>query len=188
MTTVVEYSNESDRASTGLAAAQEKENSQSDSEEKSGRAFLKRILIIAILGLLPALAFTVIMYFVEGAHEDIEIRKYQETKNSAMEKPQEVDFDSMNVTERQIWMNNWFETALELGRNDPGEKKWTAMRSFGFAFQTATTIGFGALAPKTDGGKILTMIFGSIIIPVVLYMELLLGLGETYGIRLRYKQ
>ena len=47
---------------------------------------------------------------------------------------------------------------------------------------------FESFTPKTDGGKILTMIFGSIIIPVVLYMELLLGLGETYGIRLRYKQ
>ena len=84
MTTVVEYSNESDRASTGLAAAQEKENSQSDSEEKSGRAFLKRILIIATLGQVTSLAFTVIMYFVEGAHEDAEIRKYEETKISAM--------------------------------------------------------------------------------------------------------
>ena len=103
---------------------------------------------------------------------------------SAMEEPLRVDFESMNETERQIWMNNWFETALELGRNDPGEKKWTVMRSFGFTFQTATTIGFGALAPKTDAGKILTIVFGCVIIPVVLYMELLLAIGEEDDIRM----
>ena len=194
MTSIVEYSRESEQTSTGLAAnhqasglaaKEESENHQASSsdQQQNGKAFLKRILVIACLGYVPTIAFTIIIYFVEGPHEDSEIRKYEEAKMSAMEEPLRVDFESMNETERQIWMNNWFETALELGRNDPGEKKWTVMRSFGFTFQTATTIGFGALAPKTDAGKILTIVFGCVIIPVVLYMELLLGLGEEDDIR-----
>ena len=186
MASVVEYSRESERTSTGIATTQESQDHQTSGggDQQSGRAFLKRILAIACLGYVPTLAFTIIIYFVEGPHEDSEIRKYEEAKMSAIEEPLQVDFDSMNKTERQIWMNNWFETALELGRNDPGEKKWTVMRSFGFTFQTATTIGFGALAPKTDAGKITTIVFGCVIIPVVLYMELLLGLGEQDEIRL----
>ena len=187
MTSVVEYSRESERTSTGLAATQESENHQTSGisgDQQSGRDFLKRILVIACLGYVPTIAFTIIIYFVEGPHEDSEIRKYEEAKISALEEPLKVDFDSMNETERQVWMNNWFETALELGRNDPGEKKWTVMRSFGFTFQTATTIGFGALAPKTDAGKIMTVVFGCVIIPLVLYMELLIGLGEQDEIRI----
>ena len=190
MASVVEYSRESERTSTGLAVSEESENHQAsnssdgDQQQKSGRDFFKRILVIACLGYVPTVAFTIIIYFVEGPHEDSEIRKYEEAKLSTMEEPQKVDFESMNETERQIWMNNWFETALELGRNDPGEKKWTVMRSFGFTFQTATTIGFGALAPKTDAGKILTIVFGCVIIPVVLYMELLLAIGEEDDIRM----
>ena len=189
MTSVVEYSRESERTSTGLAATQESENHQTSGisgDQQSGKDFLKRILVIACLGYVPTIAFTIIIYFVEGPHEDSEMRKYEEAKISALEEPLKVDFDSMNETERQVWMNNWFETALELGRNDPGEKKWTMMRSFGFTFQTATTIGFGALAPKTDAGKIMTIVFGCVIIPLVLYMELLLGLGKQDGIRIYY--
>ena len=186
MTSVVEYSQESERTSTGMAGTQESENHQTSSsgDQQSGRTFLKRILVIACLGYVPTIAFTIIIYFVEGPHEDSEIQKYEEAKSSAMEEPLKVDFYSMNETERQLWMSDWFENALELGRNDPGEKKWTVMRSFGFTFQTATTIGFGALAPKTDAGKIVTIVFGCIIIPVVLYMELLLGLGEEDEARL----
>ena len=186
MSSVVEYSQESERTSTGMAGTQESENHQTSSsgDQQSGRNFLKRILVIACLGYVPTIAFTIIIYFVEGPHEDSEIRKYEDAKFSAMEEPLKVDFYSMNETERQLWMSDWFENALELGRNDPGEKKWTVMRSFGFTFQTATTIGFGALAPKTDAGKIVTIVFGCIIIPVVLYMELLLGLGEEDEIKI----
>ena len=102
MTSVVEYSRESERCSTGLAtaASQELENDQNsdkgDKQEQSGRAFFKRILVVACLGYVPTVAFTIIIYFVEGPHEDLEIGKYEEAKNSAMEEPLKVDFDLLN--------------------------------------------------------------------------------------------
>ena len=109
MTSVVKYSTESERTSTGLAeATQETENHQnsekSDQEQESGKAFLKRILLVACLGYVPTVAFTIVIYFVEGSHEDSEIRTYEETKISAMEAPLKLDFDLLNETEIQVWM------------------------------------------------------------------------------------
>lgn len=180
MASVVEYSRETEQTSTGMIATQESEEepqSSSQSSDQSGKKFIKRFFLVVVLGYVPTIAFAIIMYFVEGPHEDSEIVKYDAMKTSVLEEPNELDFDSMNDTERQIWLSSWFEKAMELGRNDPGEKKWTVMRTIGFTFQTATTIGWGALAPKTDIGKVATMLFATILIPLVLYMEFLYGIG-----------
>ena len=183
MASVVEYSRETEQTSTGMIATQESEEepqSSSQISDKSGKKFIKRFFLVVVLGYVPTIAFAIIMYFVEGPHEDSEIVKYDAMKTSVLEEPNELDFDSMNDTERQIWLSSWFEKAMELGRNDPGEKKWTVMRTFGFTFQTATTIGWGALAPKTEIGKVATMLFATILIPLVLYMEFLYGIGEQH--------
>lgn len=180
MASVVEYSRETEQTSTGMIATQESEEepqSSSQISDKSGKKFIKRFFLVVVLGYVPTIAFAIIMYFVEGPHEDSEIVKYDAMKTSVLEEPNELDFDSMNDTERHIWLSSWFEKAMELGRNDPGEKKWTVMRTIGFTFQTATTIGWGALAPKTDIGKVATMLFATILIPLVLYMEFLYGIG-----------
>ena len=183
MASVVEYSRETEQTSTGMIATQESEEepqSSSQISDKSGKKFIKRFFLVVVLGYVPTIAFAIIMYFVEGPHEDSEIVKYDAMKTSVLEEPNELDFDSMNDTERQIWLSSWFEKAMELGRNDPGEKKWTVMRTIGFTFQTATTIGWGALAPKTEIGKVATMLFATILIPLVLYMEFLYGIGEQH--------
>ena len=183
MASVVEYSRETEQTSTGMIATQESEEepqSSSQSSDQSGKKFIKRFFLVVVLGYVPTIAFAIIMYFVEGPHEDSEIVKYDAMKSSVLEEPNVLDFDSMNDTERQIWLSSWFEKAMELGRNDPGEKKWTVMRTIGFTFQTATTIGWGALAPKTDIGKVATMLFATILIPLVLYMEFLYGIGEQH--------
>jgi len=180
MASVVEYSRETEQTSTGMIATHESEEepqSSSQSSDQSGKKFIKRFFLVVVLGYVPTIAFAIIMYFVEGPHEDSEIVKYDAMKTSVLEEPNELDFDSMNDTERHIWLSSWFEKAMELGRNDPGEKKWTVMRTIGFTFQTATTIGWGALAPKTDIGKVATMLFATILIPLVLYMEFLYGIG-----------
>jgi len=180
MASVVEYSRDTEQTSTGMIATQESEEepqSSSQSSDQSGKKFIKRFFLVVVLGYVPTIAFAIIMYFVEGPHEDSEIVKYDAMKTSVLEEPNELDFDSMNDTERHIWLSSWFEKAMELGRNDPGEKKWTVMRTIGFTFQTATTIGWGALAPKTEIGKVATMLFATILIPLVLYMEFLYGIG-----------
>ena len=75
-----------------------------------------------------------------------------------------------------------------------GEKKWTVMRSIGFAAETSSTIGcksdalkfalkklspgYGGVVPQTSEGRIVTMVFATILIPMNIYFHYLSGLGK----------
>ena len=56
---------------------------------------------------------------------------------------------------------------------DGDENNW-------FHFSNSHNDRVGALAPKTDVGKVATMLFATILIPLVLYMEYLYGIGEQH--------
>ena len=45
---------------------------------------------------------------------------------------------------------------------------WTWLDSFYFSFITLTTIGFGDFAPKTDAGKVFTLIYITIGVGIIL--------------------
>ena len=84
------------------------------------------------------------MYFIESPHEDTLIEDYQTKKIDMMKRAMEQEVGpAMNKTEVGEMMKAWMEKAMELESLNPGEKKWTKLRSYSFACETGATIGRG---------------------------------------------
>ena len=73
-------------------------------------------------------------------------------------------------------MSILLEKSIRLAKNDPGDKKWSILGAMGFIAETGTTVGYGTLTPKTDQGKMLTIL---IVIVMVPFMGFILGIFGT---------
>ena len=117
------------------------------------------------------------MYFLEGPHEDMLKREYEEKRAQFMEQTLENELKAdMNEKEKTTLLKKCLDNAVELVRMDPGEKQWSYIRSVGFAAETSSTIGFGVMAPSTEAGKIATILFAIVLIPNNIYYNYVLGL------------
>ena len=122
----------------------------------SGRRFALKAFLATIIPWLLHLIFAAVMYHIEEPHEQELLMEYAKKKTDLM-----ILFDKCTVgntieeEECEMFKEKWFDLTLQLAQEDPGvenrfklrnifvegEKKWTVMRSIGFAAETSSTIG-----------------------------------------------
>ena len=125
------------------------------------------------------------MYLIESPYEDKMIEDYEMKKRDMIKTAMDQVLDpAMNKT---AVMLAWLEKTVHLGSLNPGEKKWTKLRSYSFACETGATIGWGVTSPNTSAGRVVAMIGAVIQIPYMVYTFILIGEGREKEDGMRWK-
>ena len=66
------------------------------------------------------------------------------------------------------------------GSEDENKIQWTFVGSLFYAIVCITTIGYGDQTPKTDLGKIITILFSIVGIPIMAFVWYNTGIGIVY--------
>ncbi|KAK0405851.1 hypothetical protein QR680_018235 [Steinernema hermaphroditum] len=134
------------------------------------------VLILAVFTLIGALIF----YVIEGPNEKYELEQLQKQREHLLEETafrliriqNQRGLDTYNYTVRTL--ENYRE---ELGVNavNMSNVKWNFWNSAYYAMTIYTTIGYGDIAPATTTGRIMTIIYAFIGIPIALITLVYLG-------------
>jgi len=104
--------------------------------------------------------------------ESEEERRHKE----ALEKLEDQMLNKYKISEDDF---NILEEVVQLQQPYKAGKPWKFAGSFYYATTVLTTIGYGHSTPKTDGGKLFTMIYAIIGIPIGLVM--FNSIGERFN-------
>ncbi|XP_070212505.1 potassium channel subfamily K member 18-like isoform X2 [Littorina saxatilis] len=131
------------------------------------------------------------MMKIEGPKEDAQKKEVfnarellaDELKNNtvALQAGRMSEADWENLTETLL--HDFESTVHNSGVTSTSKKKWTFLGSVLFCVTTYTTIGYGNIAPATDGGRIATMLYATIGVPLALIVLADLGQKLTLGLK-----
>ncbi|CAJ0955233.1 unnamed protein product, partial [Mesorhabditis belari] len=200
------------RRFSSSASSKQKDQQENNNSEGSTAVASRVRRVIQIASWHVALYIGVLLYILmgayaffwfEGEHEDRTHEIHREmiaslktqfvhqltTTNKEDEINQHLLYFIRNLSKQHIPLEHYLimETA-----NKPLPKRWTYQSSILFSFTILTTIGYGDVVPKTHNGKIFTMVFGAIGIPLFLITIADLGSFSKTGImtivQLMYKK
>jgi len=77
---------------------------------------------------------------------------------------------------------------VDVKNPDESGNRWSLEGSFFYCFTIVTTIGYGNIAPATAVGKVATVVYGLIGIPVTLYLLSVIGKFLTVSLKLWIRQ
>ncbi|XP_076469841.1 uncharacterized protein LOC143300169 [Babylonia areolata] len=185
------------------ADTRSKRSVHSNSDNSNGNAdglmtFLKTLMtwLRSVGGLIVLLlAYTFfgawVMMTVEGPAEIQQMQKVYNVRESIAE---ELKNNTLALRAGRLNDTEWETRAdtllirLETTVNSAGvasisKKKWTFFGAVLFCFTTYTTIGYGDIAPATKAGRVATMLYATIGIPLALIVLADLGRRFTVGLK-----
>ncbi|XP_047462142.1 potassium channel subfamily K member 4 [Mugil cephalus] len=132
----------------------------------------------------------VLLYLVLGAvvFRALEAPSEEETHSQLQSKRQEflMNFSCVDSEELQLLIEKVAETVsagVDVDGNSTFVSKWDLASAFFFSGTIITTIGFGNISPKTEGGQLFCICYALVGIPM--FGFLLAGVGDHLGTGLR---
>ncbi|KAG8177056.1 hypothetical protein JTE90_024943 [Oedothorax gibbosus] len=142
----------------------------------------KGILLVAFtIGFAGYLALGGLLFLViEGPQERLEIGKTENVKTNMLKKYPQLPSEAVDEIFQELTANG--VKGIVVGNSTP---KWTYGNSLLFSVTLLTTVGYGHLSPSTSVGKVATLCYSSIGIPLTLlllalYVDRLVCLSEHF--------
>ena len=127
--------------------------------------------------------FSFLIFKIEGNHEE-DVREAFKKKEAEFDTKLNEFIDQYNMsTEVAENIYNFLIESRSFVQDDPGDKKWSLLSAMAFVAETGTTIGFGTITPKTDEGKLLTIIIAVVMVP---FMAFGVGVAGSGGYQYMY--
>ncbi|XP_068237521.1 LOW QUALITY PROTEIN: potassium channel subfamily K member 13-like [Palaemon carinicauda] len=120
-----------------------------------------RFLLLALVLLLYMIFGALIFQAFEEEKEQLEVKRYSSDFDRSLQKVKEdieINNVSLSTVEELLYIwGNMTDKGLTSGR-----RKWDFAGSFHFVYTVVSTIGYGAAAPTTRGGRIFCIFYGLI--------------------------
>ncbi|XP_074642383.1 TWiK family of potassium channels protein 18-like isoform X2 [Tubulanus polymorphus] len=151
------------------------------------RAVKSTVGLLIILGIYSVIGAYLFRY-LEGDEETVEIEQYSLNREGllgnltvVLQRGDLAEAHKLIISYEQQ-LKKFFEHGLNAEKMEQGPT-WTFMGSLVYCITVYTTIGYGHIAPNTDGGRVATIIYALIGIPLCLIILADLGKLITRAIK-----